>query len=311
MTKLLRFVIVPIITITLQQTATSQSLSVNTTGAVANASSILDVSSTTKGVLIPRMDKTQKNAIAIPAAGLLVYQTAPDSVGFHYYDGTQWIYLAVGSADSTSWKINGNGNIKAANFLGTLTDTALRFRIRNIASGIIDSASENTALGYKNLQNISTGIKSNTAIGFMSGKNLTSGSNNTLIGRNVLSRTGASLQNIGIGDSALSQVIAVGNLIGIGFQALKLHDGQGFFTDNLAIGTYSQRDSSFGANAFWNTSLGGYSLQSNRLGSGNTAIGLSAMQSNYSGFNNTAVGLEALQYDSIGFVNTGKNDIYT
>lgn len=41
----------------------------------ANASAILDVQSTTKGFLPPRMTTAQKNAIATPAAGLVVYDT--------------------------------------------------------------------------------------------------------------------------------------------------------------------------------------------------------------------------------------------
>ena len=140
MSKLLRFVVAFVIAITLQQTAASQSLSINTTGAVANASAILDVSSTTKGMLIPRMDKTQKNAIVSPATGLLIFQTLPDSIGFHYYDGTQWIWLS-GTSDSTAWKITGNSNITSSHFLGTLNDSSLRFRINNIPSGILDRKS--------------------------------------------------------------------------------------------------------------------------------------------------------------------------
>jgi hypothetical protein len=38
-----------------------------------NVSAILDVASTTKGLLFPRMTTTQKNAIATPAAGLVIY----------------------------------------------------------------------------------------------------------------------------------------------------------------------------------------------------------------------------------------------
>jgi hypothetical protein len=64
MTKLLRLVLAIAIATTLQFTAYAQSLSINTTGAPAAASAILDVSSTAKGMLIPRMDKVQKNAIA-------------------------------------------------------------------------------------------------------------------------------------------------------------------------------------------------------------------------------------------------------
>ncbi len=86
MIKNVRFVIAIIFAIAIHQTANSQSLSVNTTGATADASSILDVSSNQKGVLIPRMDKAQKDLIVTPANGLLVYQTGLHSIGFHYYD---------------------------------------------------------------------------------------------------------------------------------------------------------------------------------------------------------------------------------
>ena len=54
-----------------------------------NVSSILEVKSTTKGVLIPRMTKTQRDAIATPATGLLIYQTNSQP-GFYYYSGTAW-----------------------------------------------------------------------------------------------------------------------------------------------------------------------------------------------------------------------------
>lgn len=56
-----------------------------------NASSMLDVSSTTKGLLAPRMTTAQKNAIASPANGLLVYDS--DLAKFNFYNGTAWITL--------------------------------------------------------------------------------------------------------------------------------------------------------------------------------------------------------------------------
>jgi len=42
---------------------------------LSSASALLEVKSTTKGILFPRMTTTQKNAIASPAAGLVVYDT--------------------------------------------------------------------------------------------------------------------------------------------------------------------------------------------------------------------------------------------
>ena len=50
--------------------------------------SILDLTSTTKGLLPPRMDSTQRNAIASPAAGLTIYNTTLNAV--QVYNGTVW-----------------------------------------------------------------------------------------------------------------------------------------------------------------------------------------------------------------------------
>jgi hypothetical protein len=65
-------------------------VSINGNNAAADPSSMLDVSSTVKGVLVPRMLSGQRTAIASPATGLLVYQTdAP--TGFWYYNGSSWV----------------------------------------------------------------------------------------------------------------------------------------------------------------------------------------------------------------------------
>jgi len=52
-------------------------------------SSLLDLTSTDKGLLIPRMTSAQRVAISSPAQGLMVYQTnAP--VGFYFYSSNSW-----------------------------------------------------------------------------------------------------------------------------------------------------------------------------------------------------------------------------
>jgi hypothetical protein len=57
-------------------------------GTSSNASAILQADSTTKGFLPPRMTTTQRNAIASPAAGLVVYDNTDNK---HYgYNGTTW-----------------------------------------------------------------------------------------------------------------------------------------------------------------------------------------------------------------------------
>lgn len=77
-----------------------QGMAVNTTGAAADASAMLDVSTTSKGVLVPRMTTAQKRAIASPATGLLVYQT-DSTAGFYYYDGSSWPLIGGASSSGT------------------------------------------------------------------------------------------------------------------------------------------------------------------------------------------------------------------
>ena len=54
-----------------------------------DASSALDIESTTGGILIPRLSEFQRDAIALPAAGLMIYQTDKNP-GFYFYNGTSW-----------------------------------------------------------------------------------------------------------------------------------------------------------------------------------------------------------------------------
>lgn len=63
-----------------------QNVGIGTT--TPNASAQLDVSSTNKGALIPRMTTTQRKAISAPAAGLLVFDM--DKKTIYMFDGSKW-----------------------------------------------------------------------------------------------------------------------------------------------------------------------------------------------------------------------------
>ncbi|MBF4505390.1 hypothetical protein IRZ83_01850 [Flavobacterium sp. JLP] len=69
-----------------------------------NASSVLDITSTTKGMLAPRMTTTQRTAITTPADGLLVYDT--DLKLFYYYSstGAAWMPILNGTNGRTNFK---------------------------------------------------------------------------------------------------------------------------------------------------------------------------------------------------------------
>ncbi len=68
--------------------AHTQGVGIGTGTNPPNNSAMLDVTSTTKGFLPPRMDSTQRNAIVSPAEGLTIYNTSIKS--FQCYNGTKW-----------------------------------------------------------------------------------------------------------------------------------------------------------------------------------------------------------------------------
>ena len=70
-------------------TTTNAQVGIGVSTANIHPSAQLDVSSTTKGFLPPRMTEVQKIAISNPASGLLVYQTDGVS-GYYYFDGAVW-----------------------------------------------------------------------------------------------------------------------------------------------------------------------------------------------------------------------------
>lgn len=80
-----------------------------------DASAVLQINNTNRGLLVPRMNQVQKNAITSPATGLLIYQT-DGLVGFYYYNGSAWVTFG----GSTGWDISGNsGTTPTTNMLGT------------------------------------------------------------------------------------------------------------------------------------------------------------------------------------------------
>ncbi|MFP5520768.1 MAG: hypothetical protein ACLGGX_12765 [Bdellovibrionia bacterium] len=68
--------------------------------ATPNASALVDITSTTKGLLIPRMTTTQRDAIASPATGLQVFNTTTQQLNF--YNGASWQALGVAGSGVTS-----------------------------------------------------------------------------------------------------------------------------------------------------------------------------------------------------------------
>ena len=97
-------------------------------------SSILDVSSTSKGFLMPRMTTVQRNAIALPAAGLQIFNL--DDQCIDMYDGTNWIKTCglkiTGNATDPTHPGPTNSWVQRTNFGGTTRWSAVGFSIGSI-----------------------------------------------------------------------------------------------------------------------------------------------------------------------------------
>lgn len=94
--------------------AKAQSMGISSSSITPDASSILELRTTSKGFLIPRMTQTQRDAISAPATGLIIYNTTTNA--FNFYNGTSWTALTSGSAGTVT-----SASVTTANgFAGTV-----------------------------------------------------------------------------------------------------------------------------------------------------------------------------------------------
>jgi hypothetical protein len=92
--------------------ATAQ-VGISATNTPPNTSAMLDVSSTNKGLLPPRMSTAQRNAIASPADGLLVFDITTQS--YWYRRSSIWTELPQSTAAVNFWQQTGAGGNEAKN----------------------------------------------------------------------------------------------------------------------------------------------------------------------------------------------------
>ena len=95
---------------------------INSTGAAPSADAMLDVKSSNKGILIPRLSNS--SLIPSPTLGVIFYNTTTNQ--FNYYNGLSWIAI-TNAANATGWTVNGNDiyNSNTGNVgIGTTTPKA-------------------------------------------------------------------------------------------------------------------------------------------------------------------------------------------
>jgi len=135
-------ILLSITIILLSQSTIGQNIGINGTGANPNASAMLDIDATDKGLLIPRVALTATNVstpVSAPAVSLIIYNTATSgsgttavSPGFYHWNGTEWEKVITGNTISTTDDQNLTG--------ATLVGTNLQIDIENGSSTSVDLA---------------------------------------------------------------------------------------------------------------------------------------------------------------------------
>ncbi len=111
-----------------------QGVSINTSGAPADNSAMLDISSNNQGVLIPRMTSEQRNSIPSPAIGLLIYNL--ESQKFNYFKSTGWYELICTFLSESSGTISPGGGT-AINSDGITADSSAILDVSSVNRGIL------------------------------------------------------------------------------------------------------------------------------------------------------------------------------
>jgi Chaperone of endosialidase len=236
-------------------------------GTIGNSNAILDIQSSNKGILIPRLSTTAR--LAIPnTKGLLVFDSTAGS--FFFNTGIDWQNMASNVSTSPAlstggnWTLTGNGGIDPANqFIGTTDVAPLNFRINNTPAGRLDPVNANIFFGmdagYSNING---------------------------------------LKNIGIGISALQDnTSGTYNTANGSFALMYNTDG----SDNTATGGFALKLNTTG---YANTASGNYALFINSTGNYNTAVGDNALSGNTSSSYNTAIGYRSSLNHDVGWNNT-------
>lgn len=253
---------------------------INTDGTVPNSSAMLDVKSTVKGFLPPRMTAAQILAIPTPAAGLMVYNTTAQTL--YSYNGTAWGTFGTGTG-AASYIQDANGDTKVQTEKNPNEDI-IRFDL---------GGTEKMALRNNRLELYNNGL----FIGINAGQANISGAFNTAIGTNSMFSNQAGYGNSAFGFEALYQ--STGNLnTALGLSSLKNNISGGA---NVAFGSYACYNNQTGTA---NTSGGHNALYTNSSGDGNTAIGYESLYALGFGNFNTASGYGSLRYLSSGAYNT-------
>jgi hypothetical protein len=122
----------------------AQNVGINDDNSTPDPNAMLDVKSTSKGVLFPRMTTAQRNVLgsANPTEGMLVFDTNVE--GYFFFVNGGWVQLASGSS--------GGGSVPVGTILAFAKDTADNGSVMEVVPGyLLCNGAEISSLVYPNL----------------------------------------------------------------------------------------------------------------------------------------------------------------
>jgi len=259
---------------------------------VPNASSALEIKSTTQGLLIPRMSKAKRDAIVSPVNGLLIYQTN-STAGFYYYDDTQWLPVSPASANNKLSNLSAPTAVNVDLFPDSNAQRAIGSATHSWKKLYLNGA----IFQFGNRVLLCDKTMNNTFVGSQAGTLNVDGNSNTATGISALYSNVSGGFNTANGTYALYSNIGDDNTA-TGYQALYSNT---YGSYNTAIGLGALYSNNVGS---YNTATGYYALNANTIGTYNTANGYQALQKNTEGSYNTAGGYGSLNSNSASY-NTG------
>lgn len=245
-----------------------------------DASSVLQIDSTTKGLLAPRMTTIQRDAIVSPADKLTIFNTTNGRYEVYHSGITSWMDIATTSVDSGSSASNvilGRATQNPASMsqvvaigwgAGQVNTAAGNVFIGKDAGLVNTTGASNTFIGGL-AGNANISGASNTYLGTSAGRGYT-GSFNTIIGRYTASVSNSSSNNTHLGYRA-GALSTGGNNTFLGYQA---GDATTTGTDNIVIGANADTSAAGASNELAiGTFITGNSTDVTISGSRNLAVG--------------------------------------
>lgn len=286
------------------QQVCSQRVAINDNGALPDKSSILDINSSTGGLLIPRFATTDLGNINAPANGLMIFNTTTSS--FQFYDANASNWGNVGrdavkpSGISGSIQFNNNGifgnsnklfwdNVNGRLAIGNnmpqeMLDISGDIRVNGISIGLGNGAqATNMAVGTSSLKNNTIGSQ-NTAAGNYSLYKNTSGISNTASGYLTLFSNTSGSSNVGNGALSLYNNDDGSSNTAIGFMTIYNNKSGG---QNTVVGSLASFNLDGG---FSNTTIGAQAGFELTTGGNNTIVGSISGMGITTGSNNTIIG---------------------